>query len=98
LLDPANQFPVLALTMDASGNLYGTTVSGGAYQNEFGEGDGTVFELSPCVWRITDFASPAGVTASLPCDPRPQRLSGRRSDERGTGRRQVAKPQRFSGG
>ncbi len=40
---------------------------------------------------------PAGLTASMRCAPKLQRLSGRRSDERGTGRRQVAKQQRFSG-
>jgi hypothetical protein len=41
---------------------------------------------------------PAGLTASsLRCAPKLLRLSGRRSDERGTGWRQVAKPQRFLG-
>jgi uncharacterized repeat protein (TIGR03803 family) len=33
--------PVGSLVLDSSGNLYGTTISGGAYEN------GTVFELSP---------------------------------------------------
>jgi uncharacterized repeat protein (TIGR03803 family) len=33
--------PVAALTLDSSGNLFGTTQAGGAY------GDGAVFELSP---------------------------------------------------
>ena len=53
------------LTLDAKGNLYGTTWGGGAY------GNGTVFELAPAVkggWRIrvlhsfnrTDGASPWG--------------------------------------
>src|SRR5450755_816204 len=35
------EFPVTGLIVDAAGNLYGTTSSGGAY------GQGTVFELSP---------------------------------------------------
>jgi uncharacterized repeat protein (TIGR03803 family) len=34
--------PVAGLVMDASGNLYGTTLAGGKHS-----GDGTVFELSP---------------------------------------------------
>ena len=34
-------FPIAGVVIDAVGNLYGTTLSGGAY------GDGTVFELSP---------------------------------------------------
>jgi len=37
--------PVKGMTMDSSGNLYGTTEEGGAYINAF-EG-GTVFELTP---------------------------------------------------
>ena len=34
-------FPIAGQVIDAAGNLYGTTQSGGAH------GDGTVFELSP---------------------------------------------------
>ena len=34
-------FPIAGVVIDAAGNLYGTTLSGGAY------GNGTVFELSP---------------------------------------------------
>jgi len=35
------------LLIDANGNLYGTTYSGGVYKNAFGSGQGTVFELMP---------------------------------------------------
>ena len=42
-------------------------------------------------------APAASAPALLLCAQRLQRLSCRRSDERRTGRRQVAKPQRFSG-
>lgn len=40
--------PYAGLTFDTSGNLYGTTVYGGAYTSAcYGYGCGTVFELSP---------------------------------------------------
>jgi uncharacterized repeat protein (TIGR03803 family) len=39
--DTDGSFPEAALTMDKSGNLYGTTPAGGAY------GNGVVFELTP---------------------------------------------------
>ncbi len=38
--------PVASLIMDANGNLYGTTSSGGSFSDQ-GFGDGTVLELSP---------------------------------------------------
>ena len=41
-------FPYASLLIDAAGNLYGTTLQGGAY------GDGTVFELSPSVGGWTE--------------------------------------------
>jgi uncharacterized repeat protein (TIGR03803 family) len=39
--------PIGALVLDAAGNLYGTTVSGGASKAPTNPGDGVVFELSP---------------------------------------------------
>jgi uncharacterized repeat protein (TIGR03803 family) len=40
--------PTSSVTLDASGNVYGTTVSGGAYPQSCGyQGCGTVFELMP---------------------------------------------------
>jgi uncharacterized repeat protein (TIGR03803 family) len=39
-------YPATSLTMDATGNLYGTTWAGGAYSTS-STGYGTVFELSP---------------------------------------------------
>ncbi len=44
------QYPLAALILDSSGNLYGTTTAGGAY------GDGTVFELAPGSGTITSLA------------------------------------------
>ncbi len=41
-------FPYASLLIDAAGNLYGTTLQGGAY------GDGTVFELSPSAGGWTE--------------------------------------------
>lgn len=41
-------FPIAGLLIDAAGNLYGTTQSGGDY------GDGTVFELSPSAGSWTE--------------------------------------------
>jgi len=41
-------FPIAGLLVDAAGNLYGTTQSGGDY------GDGTVFELSPSAGGWTE--------------------------------------------
>jgi hypothetical protein len=42
-------YPESALVADAAGNLYGTTLTGGGYDNcsPFGEACGVVFELSP---------------------------------------------------
>jgi uncharacterized repeat protein (TIGR03803 family) len=48
-------YPQAGLIADASGNLYGTTVAGGA------NNDGTVFELSP---QAPDLAAPTGFAAS----------------------------------
>jgi hypothetical protein len=41
--------PLATLTLDAAGNLYGTTLVGGAFQTcpDVSDGCGTVFELSP---------------------------------------------------
>src|SRR6202047_201203 len=39
--------PAAGLIMDASGNLYGTTATGGAYSNGAVQGNGTVFKLTP---------------------------------------------------
>jgi len=49
------------------------------------------------VRRRAEQKGPAGLTASLRGAPLLRRLCGRRSDERGTGRRQVAEQQRFLG-
>src|SRR5258708_11510292 len=61
--------PTTNLLIDANGNLYGTTLGGGA-----NNGNGTVFELSPVVgggwsetilYSFTDFTTggyPAGIT------------------------------------
>jgi uncharacterized repeat protein (TIGR03803 family) len=43
---PDGSHPFGSLVLDAQGNLYGTTQSGGAYNGDFGFGGGTVFELS----------------------------------------------------
>ncbi|MGA8878486.1 MAG: choice-of-anchor tandem repeat GloVer-containing protein [Candidatus Korobacteraceae bacterium] len=46
------QRPLVGVVMDGNGNLYGTTDSGGLYNNcdyGFGAGCGTVFKLSPMV-------------------------------------------------
>jgi uncharacterized repeat protein (TIGR03803 family) len=47
------------LTLDANGNLYGTTVGGGDLSLDDGSGGGTVFELSPPV------PDPGGVSAMV---------------------------------
>ena len=54
------RLPVAGLIMDSSGNLYGTTVSGGA------NGDGTAFELAKGSGAITTLASFYGVNGSNP--------------------------------
>jgi uncharacterized repeat protein (TIGR03803 family) len=46
--------PSGGLIADASGNLFGTTLVGGAYGGPFGEGNGTVFEI---VKTATGYAS-----------------------------------------
>ena len=38
-------YPQCRLTMDASGNLFGTTFEGGAFKNGNSAGDGDIFEL-----------------------------------------------------
>ena len=48
----SGQMPFAGLMADAAGNLYGTTIQGGA------SGDGTVFELSG-VFRLRRRSSPA---------------------------------------
>jgi uncharacterized repeat protein (TIGR03803 family) len=48
-------FPLAPLVLDSAGNLYGTTVSGGSVECDFGP-CGTVFEISPSgdgVWTET---------------------------------------------
>ena len=52
--------PIAGLTMDASGNLFGTTYCGGAYE------DGTVFELAKGSNTITTLAAFNGSNGSLP--------------------------------
>jgi uncharacterized repeat protein (TIGR03803 family) len=46
-LDPGGSDPLAGLIFDAAGNLYGTTLYGGTYDNCDGMGCGTVFELTP---------------------------------------------------
>jgi uncharacterized repeat protein (TIGR03803 family) len=53
-------FPVAGLVMDGSGNLYGTTVFGGA------SGEGTVFEVAKRGGRITTLASFDGSDGANP--------------------------------
>ena len=45
--------PVAGLTIDAQGNLYGTTLNGGPGGSGFGAGDGTVFEISALTHALT---------------------------------------------
>jgi hypothetical protein len=40
------RLPLGGLIMDSSGNLYGTTATGGAHSNGAVQGDGTVFKLT----------------------------------------------------
>ncbi|HEY3637416.1 MAG TPA: choice-of-anchor tandem repeat GloVer-containing protein, partial [Rhizomicrobium sp.] len=44
---PDGAYPLSTLLMDKSGNLFGTTLGGGAQSNYCGVGCGAVFELSP---------------------------------------------------
>jgi uncharacterized repeat protein (TIGR03803 family) len=58
------QFPLAGLALDKSGNLFGTTLSGGVGWVE-GDAAGTVFELSPAAgggWQETLIVSFAGST------------------------------------
>ena len=52
--------PTSGLIMDSSGNLYGTTTSGGA------NGDGTVFEMAAGSNTITTLASFDGTNGAAP--------------------------------
>ena len=68
--------------MDSSGNLYGTTTSGGA------SSDGTVFELAKGSGTITTLASfnaDNGEDATLLADHGRQRQSVRHIDSRASG-------------
>jgi CSLREA domain-containing protein len=56
-------FPEATLTLDASGNLFGTTEGGGTY------GDGTVFEIQAGTTTITTLASFNGTTGNSPTTP-----------------------------
>jgi uncharacterized repeat protein (TIGR03803 family) len=50
--------PVAGVIMDGGGNLYGTTYSGGAYQDQqHGSGAGTVFKLAPGSGTVITLAS-----------------------------------------
>ena len=57
---PTVSDPYAGLIMDSSGNLYGTTESGGA------DGDGTVFELAKGSGTITTLASFNGTNGEIP--------------------------------
>jgi uncharacterized repeat protein (TIGR03803 family) len=69
-------FPSSSLSMDAAGNLYGTTYAGGDYANCF-NGCGTIYRLSPQSngnWKYTDlfdFDGPHGASpeGGLTVDP-----------------------------
>ncbi|HXE51472.1 MAG TPA: choice-of-anchor tandem repeat GloVer-containing protein, partial [Tepidisphaeraceae bacterium] len=52
--------PTAGLTMDAAGNLYGTTQFGGA------NGDGTVFEIASGTGVLTTLASFNGINGAVP--------------------------------
>jgi len=52
--------PTAGLTLDAAGNLYGTTTAGGIYD------DGTVFEVPAGTQSIKDFANFNGANGSAP--------------------------------
>ena len=43
---PDGAYPDAGLVLDAEGNLYGTTIAGGAYSGIYGNGGGTVFEIA----------------------------------------------------
>jgi uncharacterized repeat protein (TIGR03803 family) len=72
--------PLSSLLMDTSGNLYGTTVDGGAYSNAT-DGGGTVFEItnigaspSPTPSPApTPTPTPSGSPTSTPATPTPTR-------------------------
>jgi uncharacterized repeat protein (TIGR03803 family) len=55
--------PEATLTLDASGNLFGTTEGGGTY------GDGTVFEIKAGTTTISTLASFNGTTGNSPSTP-----------------------------
>jgi uncharacterized repeat protein (TIGR03803 family) len=64
--------PQGGLTLDASGNLYGTTQNGGATYGTASAGNGTVFEVangSNAITTLTSFATPADPMAGLTLGP-----------------------------
>jgi uncharacterized repeat protein (TIGR03803 family) len=62
--DSDGAYPYTGVTMDAAGNLYGTTAGGGGSGCSGGHGCGTVFELSPAGsgWNETILYRFAGMT------------------------------------
>jgi uncharacterized repeat protein (TIGR03803 family) len=64
--------PLGKLTLDASGNLYGTTSQGGTH------GGGTIYELSPAItgWNYTNLYSFCTETAGKSCLDGSQPLAG----------------------
>jgi uncharacterized repeat protein (TIGR03803 family) len=62
--------PVSNIVMDQSGNLYGTTAAGGAYNSDCSsEGCGTAFELQPNGTKITLYQFQGGTDGEGPTGP-----------------------------